>query len=113
MHLAPVATAESPHLQPTSPINPGGLGSAARLAVLLYLSNRPKGETRSAIAEAVKLDAETASYVLSQLRIDGKAACEGNGRGAVWFTPISRATAAGLSLHQGKVQADIQRRGAA
>ena len=90
MHIqsfAPIATVALPG---DSPIQHGAPGSAARLAILLFLASRPTGATRETLALMTGLSLAIVARVLTSLREDKRLACDRK-LGNHWFVPAARA----------------------
>ena len=75
--------------KPTTLERPIDMGSAQRLAVLLYLAKRPLGALTSTIATATSMEAAFCSTVCNALRADGRLRMENGGDQARWFVPIA------------------------
>lgn len=91
MHLQPITPVETQPPGGDMPLAPGACGSKARLAVLLYLANRPLGASREVLCEVTGLDDHDMGNVLRGLSASDRIACDKPGRNATWYVPAARA----------------------
>jgi hypothetical protein len=91
MQLQPFTAVATTAPDTSDPLQHDRLGSQARLAVLLYLANRPVGAQRHAIAEAIGLDEQTTLYLLTGLRQDKRVAHDKRFANVLWYVPHARA----------------------
>ena len=69
MHLDPITPVDTQPHAGELPVPPGACGSAARLAVLLYLAKRPLGASREVLCEVTGLDEHDMGNVLRGLYV--------------------------------------------
>lgn len=91
MHLTPITPVDTYTHGIDAPIWHGTVGSAARLAVLFYLANRPLGATREVLREVTGLDNHDIVSVLRGLSSDHRIVCDHPGPLANWHVPAARA----------------------
>ena len=84
----PVATQAAPA---DAPIQHGRCGSRARVAILLYLANRPVGARSAAIADAIGMDEPATKHLLTGLRRDGRVLPDMRFAHVLWYVPSARA----------------------
>jgi hypothetical protein len=98
MHLTPCEPVATDARPGDAPPQHGALGSAARLAVLLYLAHRPQGATKEVLSHIIGLDAEHTIRVLTALRRDQRIACARTEGLPLWYVPAARAAGGGWAL---------------
>lgn len=91
MHLIPTLPVATQAAPGDPPIQHGAVGSPARLALLLYLSNRPWGETVPNIAAEIGLPVPTTTHLLRLLSTIELVCCEKAGVNSKWYIPAARA----------------------
>ena len=96
MHLQPITPVDTTPDAGDQPLSPGQCGSKARLAVLLYLANRPLGASRDVLSDVTGLVEPELGTVLRGLSACERIACDKMGPNGTWYVPAARA---GMTRH--------------
>lgn len=78
-----------PKQNPITLERPVDMGSAQRLAVLLFLAKRPLGALLPTIAVCTGMEADFCNTVCTALRADRRLRSENSGADTRWFVPIA------------------------